>query len=99
MPYLPAANGRISRLVCYPKHMRLHIALDDALVAELDRRVGPRRRSAFIAELIRRGLDDERRWDDIEASLGQLPDHGHDWDADPAAWVRAQRHGDRRRAG
>lgn len=79
--------------------MRVHIALDDELVAELDRRVGPRRRSAFIAELVRRGLDDERRWDDIEASLGQLRDDRHEWDDDPAAWVRAQRHGDRRRAG
>lgn len=79
--------------------MRLHIALEDGLVAELDRRVGPRRRSAFIAELVRRGLDDERRWDDIEAALGQLADTGHDWDADPAAWVRRQRRGDRRRAG
>ena len=79
--------------------MRLHIALDDELVAELDRRVGPRRRSAFIAELVRRGLDDERRWDDIEASLGGLRDEGHDWDDDPAAWARTQRHGDRRRAG
>lgn len=79
--------------------MRLHIALEDDLVAELDRRVGARRRSAFIAELIRRGLEDERRWDDIEASLGQLPDRGHEWDDDPAAWVRAQRRGDGRRAG
>ena len=79
--------------------MRLHIALDDELVAELDRRVGARRRSAFIAELIRRGLDDERRWDDIEASLGRLADGGHEWDEDPAAWVRAQRRGDSRRAG
>ncbi len=61
-------------------HKRLHIALEDELVAELDRRVGPRGRSAFIAEMIRRGLDDERRWDDIEASLGQLPDTGHEWD-------------------
>jgi hypothetical protein len=79
--------------------MRVHIALEDDLVAELDERVGPRRRSAFIAELIRRGLDDERRWDDIEASLGQLAETGHEWDADPAAWVRRQRHGDTRRAG
>ena len=54
--------------------MRLHIALDDDLVAEVDRRAGPRRRSAFIAELIQRGLDNERRWDDIEAALGGLPD-------------------------
>jgi len=79
--------------------MRLHIALDDDLVAELDRRVGPRRRSAFIAELIRRGLDDERRWDDIEASLGALSDAELEWDADPAAWVRAQRRDDARRTG
>ena len=79
--------------------MRLHIALDDELVADLDRRVGPRRRSAFIAELIRRGLDDERRWDDIEAALGGLSDAGHDWDDDPAGWVRAQRRNDSRRAG
>lgn len=85
--------------VCYSLHMRLHIALDDELVAELDRRAGTRQRSALIAELIRRGLDDERRWDDIEASLGGLDDQGHDWDDDPAAWVRSQRRGDSRRAG
>jgi hypothetical protein len=79
--------------------MRLHIALDDDLVADLDHRVGPRRRSAFIAELIRRGLDDEQRWDDIESALGSLDDTVHEWDADPAAWVRTQRRGDTRRAG
>ncbi len=79
--------------------MRLHIALADELVADLDRRVGPRRRSAFIAELVRRGLEDEQRWDDIEAVLGALADSGHDWDPDPAEWVRAQRRGDSRRAG
>jgi hypothetical protein len=79
--------------------MRLHIALDDELVVELDRRVGPRQRSAFIAALIRRGLEDEQRWDDIEASLGALADTGHEWDSDPGEWVRTQRHGDRRRAG
>lgn len=76
--------------------MRLHIALDDDLVAEVDRRAGPRRRSAFIAELIRRGLDNGRRWDDIEAALGGLPDRGHEWDEDPAAWVRRHRHADPR---
>lgn len=73
--------------------MRLHIALDDALVADLDRRVGPRQRSAFIAELIRRGLEDERRWDDIASALGALDDRGHEWDDNPAAWVQAQRGG------
>ena len=57
--------------------MRLHIALDDDLVAEIDRRAGPRQRSAFIVQLIRRGLDDERRWDDIETALGGISDTGH----------------------
>ena len=79
--------------------MRIHIALDDDLVAELDRRAGTRRRSAFVAELVRRGLDDERRWEEIESALGALPDGGHDWDLDPADWVRRQRRGDGRRSG
>ena len=76
--------------------MRLQIALDDDLVDEIDRRAGPRRRSALIAELVRRGLENERRWDDIEAALGGLADSGHDWDDDPAAWVRRQRRDDSR---
>lgn len=79
--------------------MRVHIALDEDLIAEIDRRAGPRRRSAFIAELVRRGLDDERRWDDIEAALGGIADEGHAWDDDVATWVRSGRHDDPRRAG
>ena len=79
--------------------MRLHIALEDELVAELDARVGHRQRSAFIAALIRRGLEDERRWDELEAALGSLADTGHAWDDDPADWVRSQRRGDARRTG
>ena len=68
-------------------------------MAELDRRVGKRRRSAFIARVLRRTLDDERRWDEILSSIGAIDDAGHDWDQDPAAWVRAQRRGDQRRVG
>ncbi len=79
--------------------MRLHIALDEARVAEIDRHAGPRRRSAFIAQLVQRGLEDERRWDDIEAALGCLPDTGHEWDDGPVAWVRRQRQAHPRRAG
>ena len=67
--------------------------------AELDRRAGPRRRSAFIMALICQCLDDERRWDEIEATLGALDDHGHPWDADPGEWVRQQRRTDERRSG
>lgn len=79
--------------------MRLHISLDERLVEELDRRVGRRRRSAFIAQTIQQALDDQRRWDEIESALAAIPDAGHEWDDDPAGWVRAQRAGDARRVG
>ena len=79
--------------------MRLHIHLDDETVRELDRRVGPRRRSAFRERAVERALDDERRWELIESAVGAIPTHGHEWDEDPAAWVRAQRRADPRRVG
>jgi len=69
------------------------------LVAQLDRRVGARKRSKFIAALIEAKLDEERRWDDIESALGGLQNEGHDWDEDPAEWVRRQRRGDTHRSG
>ncbi len=79
--------------------MRVHIALDDDMVAELDARVGPRRRSSFVAAAVRAALQDERRWAELQASVGALDDHAHEWDQDAAAWVRAQRRGDERRSG
>lgn len=79
--------------------MRLHISIDDELVAELDRRVGIRQRSAFIAEALQRALEDRRRWDDITSALGSIPDEGHEWDDDPAAWVQAQRRTSAQRSG
>jgi hypothetical protein len=79
--------------------MRLHISIDDGLVAELDRRAGRGRRSAFIARTVERALEDERRWEEVEASLGAVQDGGHEWDRDPAAWVRAGRRADARRVG
>lgn len=79
--------------------IRLHIHLDDDVVAELDRRVGRGRRSAFIARAIGAALEDEARWELLESALGAIDDSGHAWDDDPAAWVRAQRRGDARRVG
>lgn len=78
--------------------MRLHILLDEDLVAEIDKLAGQRKRSEFIARVVREALDSEACWDDIEASLGALEGIEHEWDADPAAWVRDQR-SDTRRAG
>jgi len=79
--------------------MRLHITLDDTLVRELDRRVGNRRRSGFIARAVEAALDDERRWELIESSLGSIEAKSHEWDNDPASWVREQRRVDERRVG
>jgi metal-responsive CopG/Arc/MetJ family transcriptional regulator len=79
--------------------MRLHITLEDDLVRQLDSRVGKRRRSSFIAATVRVALEDERRWEDIEAGLGVLADSEHEWDADPAGWVEAQRSSDPTRVG
>jgi hypothetical protein len=79
--------------------MRLHISLDEETVAELDRRAGRGRRSAFIERTVERALEDERRWEEIESSLGAIEDAGHGWDSDPAGWVRAGRRADPRRSG
>jgi len=79
--------------------MRVHISLDEELIERLDRRVGVRRRSAYIAEAVRRALDDDLRWSLIESSIGAIDADGHEWDEDPAAWVRAQRSVDDRRVG
>jgi metal-responsive CopG/Arc/MetJ family transcriptional regulator len=79
--------------------MRMHITLDDALIDELDRRVGPRGRSSFIAGAVREALDDERRWELIESALGSVEGVGHEWDDNPAEWVRRQRNADSSRVG
>lgn len=79
--------------------MRVHITLDDALVRELDRRVGPRRRSAFVASAVERALEDERRWELVWSALGKISDEGHEWDDDPAAWVASERRSDTTRVG
>jgi metal-responsive CopG/Arc/MetJ family transcriptional regulator len=79
--------------------MRLHITLSDDVVRELDSRVGPRRRSAFIVAAVRAALDDASRWDRIESALATIADDGHDWDEDPAAWVHQQRGTDASRIG
>jgi hypothetical protein len=79
--------------------MRLHISLDDDLVRELDRRVGARRRSAYIARAVESALDDDRRWELLESAIGSISDGDHEWDEDAADWVRKQRRGDERRVG
>jgi predicted transcriptional regulator len=71
--------------------MRVHITLDEDVVKELDELAGPRGRSAFIEAAVRERIERAARWRKIESAIGSIPDHGHDWDEDPAAWVREQR--------
>lgn len=81
--------------VAYAVAMRVHLSLDDDLVSELDRRVTVRERSAFVASAIRAALAKQVRQESLAAAIGSIPDHGHDWDEDPAGWVRRQRTWDR----
>ena len=62
-------------------------------------RCGPRGRSAFVRATLERAVRQEMRWASIEAAADSIEDEGHEWDADPAEWVRAQRRADQRRAG
>lgn len=80
-------------------HMRMHLEMDDALVAEVDALAGPRGRSAFVREAVQEAVDRRRRAYRIRQSAGVVRDGGHEWDADPADWVRRQRSGDPKRVG
>ncbi|MGH9156647.1 MAG: hypothetical protein ACRD1K_12605, partial [Acidimicrobiales bacterium] len=84
--------------VCNHEHMRMHIELDDGLVAAVDAAAGRRGRSRFVRLAVQAALDQRRRADSIRAARGGL-EGGHDWDADPAGWVRSQRQRDPRRVG
>lgn len=79
--------------------MRMHIELADPLVAMIDQISGPRGRSAFVRLAVERALENERRWRLIESAAGTIDSAGHEWDADPAAWVRSQRRADPERLG
>lgn len=79
--------------------MRMHIELEDGLVAQVDELAGVRGRSAFVRNAIERAVDSEIRWENLEAAAGSISDDGHEWDSDPADWVHQQRRGDSRRGG
>lgn len=78
--------------------MRTHVLLPKELVARIDERVGPRRRSEFVVEALRRELDQLSLLELMEAAADEARNAPPDddppaWDAYPSsvAWVRAQR--------
>ncbi|MHB8507982.1 MAG: hypothetical protein ACYDGR_04940 [Candidatus Dormibacteria bacterium] len=79
--------------------MRVHIELDDGLVARIDGRAGTRNRSRFMRDAISAALDETERWDRVLAAGGAIASVGHEWDNDPAAWVSEQRRADVDRLG
>ena len=79
--------------------MRMHIELDDDVVQRVDAVAGKRRRSQFVRDAVIAALDRADRSELIRSARGSISDGGHEWDRDAAAWVRAQRRGDRRRTG
>lgn len=79
--------------------MRMHIEMDPAVIREVDELVGPRGRSRFVRDAVLAEVDRRRRVKLIRRSFGAIPDTGHEWDADPALWVRQQRRADTGRIG
>jgi predicted transcriptional regulator len=79
--------------------MRMHIMVDDDLVERIDKVAGPRGRSGWIVSVVTAAVDNEERWQVLLDGIGCISDTGHEWDEDPAAWVRAQRRADPRRVG
>jgi predicted transcriptional regulator len=75
------------------------MVVDDDLVGRIDAIAGERGRSGWIVRVLREALDTEERIAAIRSVMGSIPDTGHEWDEDPAAWVRAQRRADPRRVG
>lgn len=73
--------------------------MDQALIEQIDAVAGERGRSQFVREAVLSALESARRRASLLSALGSIADTGHEWDDDPAAWVRSQRRADPRRVG
>ena len=74
--------------------MRTHVVLADELVADVDKLVGKRNRSRFIAEVVAERLRRERLIRAIREGAGSLDMSRHpEWETPEkvAAWVRELR--------
>jgi metal-responsive CopG/Arc/MetJ family transcriptional regulator len=79
--------------------MRVHIEIDKPLVDRIDEAAGERGRSEFVRRAVIAALESRERLELIHTARGSISAAGHEWDKDPAGWVRAQRRGDKRRIG
>jgi metal-responsive CopG/Arc/MetJ family transcriptional regulator len=79
--------------------MRIHIDMGEDLIERIDAQAGKGRRSQFVRDAVVAALEQRDRTELVLSARGAIAARGHEWDADPAAWVRAQRRGDTRRVG
>lgn len=78
--------------------VRTHVLLPRELLTQIDKRVGPRRRSEFVAETLRKELDRVNLIDLFHAAQREARERGHagdppEWSTPEGtiAWVRAMR--------
>lgn len=78
--------------------VRTHVLLPRELLTRIDERVGPRRRSEFVAETLRKEMDRTHLLDLAEAAAAESRRLGRgggppEWETPEGtlAWVRAQR--------
>jgi Arc/MetJ family transcription regulator len=67
------------------------VDVDEELISQVDRIAGAGERNAFVRSAIEKAVREATRWSNLDAAAGSIADAGHDWDADPSAWVRDQR--------
>ena len=73
--------------------------MDEALIDRIDEVAGERGRSQFVRDAVVSALRMQERQGSIHAARGSIGSSGHEWDSDPASWVRRQRRGDPSRVG
>lgn len=80
--------------------VRTHVLLPKELVGRIDEHVGPRRRSEFVAETLRKELDRRRLLDLMDAAMEEARERGNvgdppEWNTPEGTleWVRAMRRG------
>ena len=74
--------------------MRVHVTLPKEMVEEVDRLVGPRRRSEFIVEAVRQQLARRKRSEmgrRVAGSLAEVDVPGWESSESAAEWVRVNR--------
>jgi Arc/MetJ-type ribon-helix-helix transcriptional regulator len=78
-------------------HKRAHVVLPDDLLADVDALVGPRGRSAFLAEVIREAVNRRRLLEFLGSKEPILKDEDYpEFRGGAEAWVRRMRDEDLR---